>query len=85
MILECWGWVVVVDSLVFDRGVHSQGGVTSLAVVEDLEVFEDGVGQFDAGPPSLPVEQLDLHSSPEGFDDGVIEAVADRTHRRDQT
>ncbi len=58
LILECWGWVVVVDSLVFDRGVHSQGGVTSVAVVEDVEVFEDGVGQFDAGPPSLPVEQL---------------------------
>ena len=47
--------VVVVDSLVFDRGSHLEGGVASLPVVEDLEVFEDGVGQLDTGVPSLPV------------------------------
>ena len=41
----CDGWVVVVDSLVFDRGAHSQGGVASLPDVEDFEVFEDSVGQ----------------------------------------
>ena len=34
------------------------------AVVEDLEVFKQGVGQFDAGAPPLPVQQLDLNPAP---------------------
>lgn len=50
-------------------------GVTSLAVAEDLEVFELGVGQFDQGAPALPVEQFDLHPSRERFDDSTIETV----------
>ena len=29
----------------------------------DLEVLEDGVGEFQASAPSAAVEQLDLHSS----------------------
>jgi hypothetical protein len=33
--------------------------------MEDLEVFEDGVGQLDAGPPAVSVEQLDLHPGPD--------------------
>ena len=85
MILECFCWVVVVDSLVFDRCSHSQAGVASLAVVEDLEVFEDGVGQFDTGPPPLTVEKFDLHPGPERFDDGVVETVADGSHGCDQS
>ena len=75
----------MVDSLVFGRGSHPEAGVTSLTVVEDLEVFEYGVGQFDAGAPPLPVEELDLHPGPEGFDDGVVETVPDRARRRHQT
>ena len=43
-----WLGCCVVDSVVFDRGSHPDGGVTSLPVVEDLEVFEDGVGQLNA-------------------------------------
>ena len=50
----------------------------ALAVVEDLEVLEDGVGQLDAGLPSAAVEQPDLHPARERFDDGVIERVADQ-------
>ena len=71
LILECERLVVVVDSLVFDRCAHSECGVATLAVVEDLEVFEDGVGQLDPGAPPLPVEQFDLHASPERLDHGV--------------
>lgn len=40
---------------VFDRGAHLQAGVASSAVMEDLEVFEDGVGQLDAGAPPFPL------------------------------
>lgn len=56
----------------------------SPAVVEDLKVFEYGVGQLDSGPPSSPVEQFDLHPCPERFDHGIIEAVPDRPHRWDE-
>lgn len=73
---ECGWLVVVVDSLVLDRGSHPQARVSALAVVEDLEVFEDGVGQFDAGSPPPPVEELDLHPGPERFDHSIIETVA---------
>ncbi|WP_067479386.1 hypothetical protein [Nocardia amamiensis] len=34
---------------------HAQGGV-ALAVVEDLEVLQDRVGQLDPPPPALPVQ-----------------------------
>jgi hypothetical protein len=62
----------VMDSLVFDRGQHPAGAVT--AVVEDLKVLEHGACEFDSDPPSLTVEELDLHASPEGFDRRVASA-----------
>jgi hypothetical protein len=68
---------VRVEVFIFDRGEHPECAVASLTVVEDLEVFEDRVGEFDACPPALTVEQLGLHSAPERFDDRVIKAVAD--------
>ena len=51
--------------LELDRAEHAQGAVATLAVMEDLEVFEDGVGELDAGPPAVSVEQLDLHPGPD--------------------
>jgi hypothetical protein len=33
--------------------------VTALAVVEDLEILEDRVGEFDSGLPAFAVEELD--------------------------
>ena len=65
---------------VLDGAEHAGGGVAALAVVEDLEVVEDRVGQFQAGAPSLAVEQLGLHPSPEGLDHRVVVAVADGSH-----
>jgi len=59
--------------------------VAALAVVEDLEVPEDGVGLLDPGPPAFPVEDLNLESRPEGLDYGVVETVADRAHRWQQS
>jgi hypothetical protein len=52
--------------------------MTPLAIVEDLQIVEDRVGQFHSGPPWLTVQQLDLHATPEGLDHGVIEAIAHR-------
>ena len=56
-----------------------------LAIVEDLEVLEHGIGQFDPRFPSFPIQKLGLHSAPERFDHGVVIAIADRSHRRDQS
>jgi hypothetical protein len=67
------------------RGAHAQGGVTSPAVVEDFQIVEDGVGQFDACVPAFSVERLGLHSAPERFDDRVVAAISDRPHRGHQS
>jgi len=66
--------VVVVDSLVFDRCSHPEGGVASLPVVEDFEVFEDSVGQRDAGAAAATVEEFDLHQGPKRFHQRVIKS-----------
>jgi hypothetical protein len=34
--------------------------VTSLAIVKDLQVLEDGAGKLDACAPSFPIEEFDL-------------------------
>jgi hypothetical protein len=39
----------VVGEFVFSRGAIAEGGVPPLAVVEDLHVVEDRVGEFDPG------------------------------------
>ena len=38
------------------RSAHSESGMAALAVVEDLQVLEDGVGQLDALLPAFAVE-----------------------------
>ena len=55
--------------------------MASLAVVEDLEVLGDRVGELDPGAPSLSVQEFDLYACPEGLDGDVIEAVV---HSRGQ-
>ena len=37
-------------------------------------------GEFNAWPPALAVKQLNLHAGPKRLDDGVVEAVSNRTH-----
>ena len=53
---------LLVSGLDLDWCEHVKRCVPSLAVVPDLEVFEDCVGQFGAGSPALAVEELDLHA-----------------------
>jgi hypothetical protein len=38
------------------RSAHSESGMTSLSVVEDLQVVEDGIGQLDERLPAFAVE-----------------------------
>ena len=51
--------------LVLDGRPMVQPGMAALAVVEDLDVVEDPVGQIGPGLPPFSVQQLDLHAGPE--------------------
>ena len=51
----------------------------SLPIVEDLDVVEDGIGELEAGPPPLAIQEFDLHARPEAFHHRVIKRVADRS------
>ena len=64
-------------------GVHSELRMAALSIVVDLEVFEQRVGELDAGLPAFGAEQLDLKSRPECFDHCVVVAISDRPHRGD--
>ena len=83
MTSDC-GLTCEVYVLELDRCQHPEHTVPTLAIVEDLEVLEHGVGQFDPRFPSLPIQEFGLHSAPERFDHGVVIAIADRSHRRGQ-
>lgn len=55
----------------------SEFRVAPLAVVDDLDVLEHGVGQVDSSAPFLPVQKLDPHAGPEGLHHRILVAVAD--------
>lgn len=48
--------------LVLDRGPHAQRGVSTLAVVEVLEVLEDRIREVQTCPPALLAQRLGLHT-----------------------
>jgi hypothetical protein len=50
------GSLLVVEGFIFGGCKHLERAVTALAVVEDLEILEEGVGELETGPPSLTVE-----------------------------
>ena len=60
-----------------------EGAVAALA--KDLQVLKDRISQLEAGPPAVPVQQLDLHPGPEGLDHGIVVADTDATHRGHQS
>jgi len=55
--------------------------VAASAVMEDLDLFEYRVGEFDSCMPPFLVEEFGLHPAPERFDDGIVIAVTDAAHR----
>src|ERR1700691_603515 len=59
--------------------------MTTLSIVEDFDVIEDGVGQFEPRLPLLSIEQLVLHARPERLHHGVVERVTDRPERGHET
>ena len=63
---------------------HAKRRMSALTVVEDLEVFEEGGGEFDPRVPALPVQQFDLDPAPKRLHQGVVVAIADRPHRGEE-
>ena len=49
----------------------AEGGMAALAVVEDLDVLEDGGPGLLPGGPGLAVQQLGLEGGEEALGDGV--------------
>src|SRR5450432_1489203 len=55
-------------------------GVESGAVIEGLDVVEDGGASVGAGGKAVVIDQFVFEAAPKGFDKGVIVAVAWATH-----
>ena len=55
------------------------------AVVEGFDVIEDGGASLGVGGEALMIDQFVFEGAKEGFDEGVIVAVAFAAHGRDQT
>ena len=67
-------------TLEFVRSEIAEHAVATGWIVEVLDVIRDSDGELEDGPPSLPVQQLDLHRAPKRFHGGIIEAVPDGAH-----
>lgn len=55
------------------------------AVIEGFDVVEDGGANFGKGGEALVIDDLVFETAPEGFDEGVVVAVAFAAHGGDQT
>src|SRR5213595_3065442 len=67
-----------------DRALVVKTGVESGAVVEGLDVIKDGGTGLGAGGEAMVIDQFVFEGAPEGFDEGIIVAVAWTTHGSDQ-
>ena len=55
------------------------------AVIEGLDVVEDGSACFGEGSEAVMIDELVFEAAPEGFDKGVIVAVAFAAHGSEQS
>ena len=62
----------------------SKAGVESGAVIEGLDVVEEGGAGLGEGSEALVVNHFVFEAAPEAFDEGVVVAIAWATHGRDQ-
>jgi len=67
-----------------DQTSISKTGVQSGAVVEGFDVVEDSGAGFGEGGEAMMVDDFVFKAAPEGFDEGVIVAVASAAHRSNQ-
>ena len=66
-----------------DRALVVKTGVESGAVIEGLDVIEDGGAGLGAGDEAMMIDQFVFEAAKEGLDEGVIVAVGFATHGRD--
>jgi hypothetical protein len=64
-----------------DWGLIGKTGVESGTVIEGFDVIEDGGTSIGVGSEALMIDQFIFESAPEGFDKGVVVAVALAAHR----
>jgi hypothetical protein len=62
------------------RCQHTKRRMSTLPVMEELQILEERGGQLQPRGPGLPVQELDLHAAPERFHQGVIEACSHCAH-----
>src|SRR4051794_38760659 len=76
-------WLVLgmPGGLVFVRAEVAELFLDATGVVPAIDVSEDRVLGFVAGPPRCAVDQFDLQRRPEVFHQRVVVGVADGTHR----
>ena len=67
-----------------DRAEIVKTGVKSDAVIEGLDVVEDGCASLGEGGEALMIDQFVFEAAPEGLDEGVIVAIAFAAHGREQ-
>lgn len=64
-------------------GLVVKTGVESGAIVEGLDVIEDGGASLGAGGEAMMIDQFVFEAAKEGLDEGVIVAVGFAAHGRD--
>ena len=66
-----------------DRAKIVETGVQSVAIVEGLDVIEDGGASLGADGEAMMLDQFVFEAAKERLDEGVIVAVGFATHGRD--
>jgi hypothetical protein len=59
--------------------------VQSGTVIKGFDVIEDGTARLGEGGEALVIDDFVFQAAPEGFDEGVIVAIAFATHGSDET
>src|ERR1700694_1518915 len=81
---RCWACgksLMLVTPLVVDRRQIDEGGVAAMRVIPPLDELEDGHAGLGLGFEAAAVEQLAFEHGEKTLAHGVVETVADRTHR----
>jgi hypothetical protein len=65
-------------------GKAAEGGVDALAIIERLDVVEDGGAGLAVGGEVAAVDELEFEGAPEALHGGVVVAVSAATHGGDE-
>ena len=85
MVPACWSWLgnflrLLVGAFKGSGALVAKGRMSTYAIVEDFDVFENRGFGFVMSAEMPTIDQFYLERFPETFDAGVIVAVAASTH-----